>query len=73
MVYELFAQYIINGTVKFNPPPRSIKVGNSTYMFRHDDEDYKRTISAIVDDLPYELNSYFEAAINSSVGKVLVM
>lgn len=73
MVHELFAQYVINGTVKFNPPPRSIKVGNSTYPFRYDEESYQRTIHAVVDDMPYEVNPYFDAAINSVVGKVLVM
>lgn len=73
MIHELFAQYIITGTVKFNPPPRYIKAGNKTFIYKYDDEMYERTVSAVVNDIPYEMNPYFESAIHSVVGKVLVM
>lgn len=72
-VHELFAQYIVTGSVRFNDLPRSVKFGPSSYHFRDYDENYDYVNRAIQHDLPYELVSYFETAIHKAVGQIWVM
>jgi len=71
-IHELFAQYIITGTLKFNPLPRSIKWKTSTYVYKYEETDYQSEVHSL-GDLADELQSYFEAAAEYSVGKILVM
>lgn len=70
-VHELFAQYILTGTIKFNNIPKSVKVGREYFSYSEDDYDYdNRTIA---NDLSYELENFFAAAIHYSVGHTFIM
>lgn len=71
-LHELFAQYIITGSVKFNPLPDSIKVGRSTLRFRGQEMD-RIYYDGILEDLANTLNDYFQAALDASVGSIYVM
>lgn len=71
-LHELFAQYIITGSVKFNPLPDSIKVGRSTLRFKgtEADRDY---YDGILEDLAMTLGDYFQMSLDESVGRIYVM
>ena len=71
-LHELFAQYILNGSVKFNDIPKSVKVSRGYYGYRGGD-DYDMDNRTIVQDLAMELNEQFETAVHYAVGKVYVM
>jgi len=68
-VYELFAQYIINGRITFNPVPEKAKVGRTNYSIG---DDADRANSLLI-DCGDELESYFSTAAYHAVGMVLVM
>lgn len=69
--HELFAQYIMTGRVRFNPLPRSFKVGNSAINFNPpftDMDYYQNGLDAIAENLEFR----FADALSRSVGKVLM-
>lgn len=66
--YELFAQYIITGKIKFNPLPDNLKWGTTYYRYQHSSND-----NGALDDFAFGLTEYFETAIHYAVGKILIM
>lgn len=70
-IYELLAQYMLVGEIKFNPIPTSFKVGRSMVHFKEpDDIDY---YNGMLEDLAESLGHMFLNLLNHCVGKILVM
>lgn len=72
-VYEMFAQYIVTGEIKFNDLPKSFKYGSTVFRFRNEEENYDYTNRGIQEDLSYELVNYYESVCHYAVGKIYVM
>ena len=70
-IYELFAQYITTGSIRFNALPQTIKWGPTTFSYQHLDNIDQD--SRNLEDLAYELEQYFATAIHYAVGNILVM
>lgn len=71
-LHELFAQYIITGSLTFKPLPDAIKVGRTMFHFKGTevDRDY---YNGILEDLAMTLGDYFQQALDASVGSIYVM
>jgi hypothetical protein len=73
-LYELFAQYLVTGSVKLNPLPRRIGYGRKAWG---------RTVNYLILNREYPSNNtqrlandmeiLFDSVINSQVGKIFVM
>lgn len=66
--YELFAQYLKNGEIKFNPLPDVLKVGHR-YLRIHDKEDAEEHSQMFQRDFKY----YAEDVLSSAIGSIFVM
>jgi len=76
--YELLAQYLLTGSIRFNPLPRSIVTGIAAYGRKKTafsrDERTRETIN--LDELEHisnELQADIESILEASVGSVFVM
>ncbi len=71
-IFDLFAQYIFLGKIKFNDIPTSIKWKRATYTY-NGNADYDYDNRSIKDDLAGELQDFFETALHYAVGRIYVM
>ena len=78
-MYEMFAQYLQTGEVRLNPLPTNLTYGrqawgNPTHVMNikseFSDEMYRREES---DYLANTMSSYFDQALGTSIGKILIM
>lgn len=69
-VFEITAQYMMTGTVKFNPLPPALQTFGRTFFARRDKvEDWNNHLQNLADEYAYTLDSL----LSSSEGKILVM
>jgi hypothetical protein len=66
---ELFSQYIIEGSVRFNKAPQIISLGKIGKLFCKDIEEANRSLIILQNDMNY----YFEQLCYEAYGKILVM
>lgn len=76
MVNELMAQYLIQGGIKFNPAPVSIKVAlergygpGSAYLSLKNPDDANAALNSMANTMDY----YFSGLLGANVGNVYVM
>lgn len=72
-ILELLAQYMLTGSIKFNPLPKQFVKGRSVYaQFRGPDSDMDY-YNGMLEDLSDTLQHMFLNLLGSCVGKILVM
>lgn len=74
-MYELFAQYVTTGEIKFNPIPRSFGMARGPrYRIQGDvEEDTQFADGYLNGGLSYMLPDYFDTVLYQMTGKYLVM
>jgi hypothetical protein len=76
-LYEMLAQYINSGEVKFNPAPRSLysnrKAWGKTQVIRNIDAESQREVSNMLQTLSRDMSLYFNDVLNWAEGKIFVM
>jgi len=68
VLHELGAQLVTTGNIKFNDPPKSLKVGRYSLVLK-DEEEAK----SILDMLGRDMGYYINALLGSVVNSILVM
>jgi hypothetical protein len=76
-LYECFAQYLLTGTVKFNPLPRNLAYGKAAWGRKasrtahqdYSDEDLNDELNSLANTMEYA----FGDVVSESVGKIFVM
>ena len=75
--YELLAQYLLTGSIKFNPLPKQLLLGYGPYgrkQTRHvRDEQLLEQINGDLEDLAITIQSELEELLDAAVGSVFVM
>ncbi|NBO23405.1 hypothetical protein EBU94_08740 [bacterium] len=75
--YELLAQYLLTGSIKFNPLPKQLLVGYGPYgrkQTRHArDVQLLEEINGDLEDLAITIQSELEDLLDAAVGSVFVM
>jgi len=76
--YELLAQYLLTGKIKFNPLPQSIITGIAGWgrkktRYSKNEEARKAINLEDLDSIASEIEADLEIVLGSSVGKVFVM
>lgn len=76
--YELLAQYLITGKIKFNPLPRSLVVGTAGWgrkqtMYVRDEEQREQINQVEFENFVEELENDLEIVLDSAVGSIFVM
>jgi hypothetical protein len=71
-LFELLAQYMLSGNIKFNRLPLNAKMGKDTFNFVGPDTDLEY-YNGILDDCANELANKFTYLLQSCVGEILVM
>lgn len=70
-IYEMFAQYLMTGQIKFNDLPTHIKTKNNYYMMNKNDADYYST--GLHDYAEHVFPDHIENVLSSMKEKVLLM
>jgi hypothetical protein len=75
--YELLAQYLLTGSIKFNPLPKQLLVGYGPYgrkQIRYSrDEELLEEINRDLEDFAITIQSELEDLLDAAVGSVFVM
>ena len=76
--YELLAQYLITGNIKFNPLPRSIITGIAGWghkqtRYSKDEEAREAINTEELESIALEIEADLETILGSAIGKVFVM
>jgi hypothetical protein len=76
-MYELLAQYINSGSVKFNPAPRQLlsrkQAWGRAQTLKYIDAESAIEATAALETLARDLDVYFSDILNSATGKIFVM
>lgn len=78
-LYEIFAQYLGTGTVKFNPLPVQIGYGRkawgraTNYLIMKQEMRDEQQRASVTDTLAYDMELLFNDVLSSSVGSIFLM
>lgn len=75
--YELLAQYLLTGSIKFNPLPKELFIGFGPYGRKQTrysrDEESREAINLTLENFAQEIQNDLKTILDAAVGKVFVM